>query len=859
MRLMPPRLYLLDRLAQSERRSPGRFSQSSAFSSIRRGGPPLARGGWCAETARSSLKTLLQSLTIPDPWQHQAARALREGMDVVVHAPTGAGKTYIFELLYGSLRGQSIFTVPTRALANDKLAEWQARGWDVGIATGDLAQRLDARVVVATLETQKGRFLERRGPALLVIDEYQMIGDPMRGVNYELAVALAPPTTQLLLLSGSVGNPQDVVEWLRRIGRSAVLVSHAERPVPLEEVELQAVPDRATKVRGWWPRMMANALRANLGPILLFAPRRQAAEDLATQLAAALPLERALSLSREQEQLAGHRLARLLRARVAFHHSGLSYTQRAGLIEPLAKAGELRVVVATMGLAAGINFSMRSVAVAGTRYLAGNFERQIQPDELLQMFGRAGRRGLDETGYALITPQPPRLHEARPKHLRRATQVDWPTLIAVMHAAAVRGEKPFAAALAVNERLFSHSRIPLGIEHAQATGPMPCGLEVDMERARFARRGVVEMRSAQGAWETKPVVEEDVPLGEVLLWHEEKWRPALSIASSLPGVGAGNLCKLATKDGKRYGRELVLGARRGGALALAPALRRTLGRSQIDAAALQTELLPQLSGLTGGGKVARLYARGDQLVAQITYAELRVKAWIDSHGQALRNPPERRELPPPCRGDERRTGAGVAPRNGQPCPQLEWCLSAPMVDSPAHAWRRLGLIERDGTPTRRGVIFSFFQHGEGLAVAAGLEETDYPIEDLVFDLANLRAGPRFAGDDSPHTGPLAVVCQRRYEHADLEGYLQAGVPVDFGAGASEALRAIFEQGEPRQKQLTEALRLGDLERAILEWRSLLRHLTHAPDYPWDRWVALRAAGAHWLRLSESGEAWSLKR
>ena len=91
---------------------------------------------------------------LPDAWQHEAVHALRQGRDVVVDAPTGAGKTYIFELFQPSLRGQAVFTVPTRALANDKLAEWRQRGWDVGIATGDLALRLDARVVVATLETQ---------------------------------------------------------------------------------------------------------------------------------------------------------------------------------------------------------------------------------------------------------------------------------------------------------------------------------------------------------------------------------------------------------------------------------------------------------------------------------------------------------------------------------------------------------------------------------------------------------------------------------------------------------------------------------------------------------------------------------
>src|ERR1700728_590850 len=176
------------------------------------------------------------SLIIPDKWQQDAVTLLREGRDVVVHAPTVAGKTFVFELLYPSLKGQAIYTVPTRALANDKLAEWRARGWDVGIATGDLAENLHAPILVATLETQKNRLIQGDGPALLVVDEYQMIGDADRGLNYELALALAPPQTQFLLLSGSVGNPQDVVKWLHRLGRSAVLVRHEHRPVPLEEV-----------------------------------------------------------------------------------------------------------------------------------------------------------------------------------------------------------------------------------------------------------------------------------------------------------------------------------------------------------------------------------------------------------------------------------------------------------------------------------------------------------------------------------------------------------------------------------------------------------------------------------------------
>ena len=196
--------------------------------------------------------------------------------------------------------------MPTRALANDKLAEWRARGWDVGIATGDLAENLRAPVLVATLETQKNRLIQGDGPALLVVDEYQMLGDLDRGLNYELAMALAPPQTQLLLLSGSVANPQDVVKWLQRLGRKAVLIRHEHRPVPLEEVHANSLSYHVpSEIRGYWPRLVAKALAEDLGPILIFAPRRQAAEAMAAELARQLPTPNPLPLSTEQKLVVG--------------------------------------------------------------------------------------------------------------------------------------------------------------------------------------------------------------------------------------------------------------------------------------------------------------------------------------------------------------------------------------------------------------------------------------------------------------------------------------------------------------------------------------------------------------------------
>jgi len=801
------------------------------------------------------------NLVVPDLWQQEAVRALRDGRDVVVQAPTGSGKTYIFELLYPSLKGQAIFTVPTRALANDKLAEWRARGWDVGIATGDLALNVNAKVLVATLETQRARFLRRDGPKLLVVDEYQMIADPVRGVHYELALALAPPETQLLLLSGSVQNPQDVVAWFRRIGRDPVLISHHERPVPLEEIDLRVLSEsQFVQSKSFWPRMIGKALRADLAPVLVFAPRRNASEEMAQAIASSLVLRDPLPLSAEQEALAGKRLSKLLRSRVAYHHSGLSYAVRAGLIEPLAKAGQLNVVVATMGLAAGINFSMRSVLITDTRYLAGNFERHVQPDELLQMFGRAGRRGLDEIGYVLMLPDLPRLGDARARQLKRATQVDWPSLISVMRAVAeidvVAGigdpggayasppagitdpgyNTPFAAAVNLSHSLFSTQKVPIGAEHSLSTGEKPCGLWVDAERARFVRRPVVEILNSVNEWEPKPASPEDVSLGQLFVREDDSWVQALTLPRMLDGRGFGNLCKL--REQGIYGREIPLATIvRDDDLAPVKWLRKKLARPDLNKALFDQLVLPLIREVSGG-EIATIVTRAETIYARLDFSAAPISAIVDSRGCALLEPPEREAIPLVCRA----------------CSELEHDLTTAITNSPAYAWRQLGLVAEDGTPTRRGTLFSFFQAGEGFAIAGALEDETYPIDDLVFDLANIRAGPRFAGEDAPLGGRLGILCQRVYGRADHPGYLEMGVPVHYGSGASEVIRELVANPSTRYRMTNESLRSGDIERALMEWRSLLRHIVGAPTLEWDRWSTLQKTAAHFIGSTTSPAA-----
>lgn len=821
-------------------------------------------------TLAEQLSSALNQVAVPDLWQQQAVTALREGKDVIVQAPTGAGKTLIFELWsnHGKNRGQAIYTVPTRALANDKLAEWRARGWDVGIATGDLAENLDAPILVATLETQKNRLIQGDGPALLVVDEYQMLGDADRGLNYELALALAPPRTQLLLLSGSVANPQDVVKWLRRLGRDAVLVRHELRPVPLEEVHANHLNYHLpSEIRGYWPRFAAKALAEDLGPILIFAPRRQATESIAAELARQLPTPNPLQLSPGQKRIAGEHLAKLLKSRVAYHHSGLSYGARAGVIEPLAKAGQLRVVVATMGLAAGINFSLRSVALAGESYRRDYQELPLRADEILQMFGRAGRRGIDETGYVLISANELRMRDGYPCHLARSGMVDWSALLGLMLAAAQQERDPFSEAVRVQERLFTSKPIFLGVEESLKHPQTPCGLKTDAERARHVRKHVRELCNSRGEWERYPAPVER-PLREIFVQKGPgaqtgaqipepggkdqqagvhpppavpRLVPALSEPAALEKVGTGDLVVLSESDGgKTYGRAITIAERLNDDRVLLVKWIRRLTRwdgRQASLSVWRDKIVPLVEQRLAQQKlpVVRFELQHRKIVALLSLAEQSLRVPVDAHGVALWRPAEREVMPDDCAR----------------CSLVAGCRQLSTATGVAMLWRRLGLVDAAGVPTRRGLVVSFFSQGDGLAIAAALEDETCLLSELIYDIANLDASFRFCGEENRWGGRLATACQRLYGLQTIPGYLENGVPPKYGAGAEQVVASVHKDPLTKHTWINELTGAGDIDRVIIEWRSLLRRIAHAPDLDWPRWRAFQAMARAILNETES--------
>jgi superfamily II DNA/RNA helicase len=788
-----------------------------------------------------------EHIFLPDPWQRKALGALRNGHDVVLHAPTGAGKTFVFEqLIESGWKGRAVYTVPTRALANDKFREWNERGWQVGLVTGDVRHRPDARVVVATLETQRAAMLGGYAPDLFVVDEYQLLADSQRGPGYEVTLAMAPATTTLLLMSGSVANPREVAEWLHGHGREVRVITEEKRPVPLEEVMGELLLRKGAqnkKVRGHWPRLIEGALSSGLGPILIFAPRRRAAEELARQLAAELPEPENLELTPEQRRIAGKELSGLLRRRVVYHHSGLDYLKRAGLIEPLAKAGQLQIVVATTGLGAGVNFSMRSVLVTDREYRTDDQLLQVRPDELLQMFGRAGRRGKDPRGFVIVASRQTRLSDARPLKLHRSATLDWPSLIAVMHQAKVNGQNHLEAARYMAARLFSEDRVRLGFHEslgnlksvlsAQKQEPLP----IDGDRDE-----VVEMLNTRGLWERQGG-QVRATLARAWVRKGEEWVKALSLPETLSKVSAGNPCRFGTKKQPTYGRELpvamfeeesgkdrvvlIKSFRKKLRAVIAEkknaGLKRKFSRRSWKRVGMEDHFSPFFPEVSQGGVLVEFVERGKVLCARLSYEQATVLGWKDGGGRVLLNPKLRKS------------------QRVYESPFLESSNNNQDLGllTPVEAWFSLGLVDEGACPTRRGQIFSLFSRGEGLAVAVALEDATYPVDELIYDLANLRAGHRFRSWAQTESR-LAVLCRQAFGFKDCPGYLKAGLPLDYGEGAVDFLRqrALLEKAISSDQ---DEIHSGDLERISIEWKSLLGLIAHAPQVDDARWAELQEA------------------
>lgn len=205
-------------------------------------GPAVGMGAWLEGIGVPEPQPF-----VPDPWQEEALAALSE-TDVVVSVPTGSGKTYVaVEAARRAMEDNRtvIYTSPLKALSNTKYTEFSRifGAERVGILTGDRQDNGQAPLLIMTTEILRNLLYDAASGeidvrldtlGLVILDESQYIADPERGVVWEETIIFCPSQARLLLLSASIGNPQDIADWLTSIRPTTCqLVRHSKRTVPL--------------------------------------------------------------------------------------------------------------------------------------------------------------------------------------------------------------------------------------------------------------------------------------------------------------------------------------------------------------------------------------------------------------------------------------------------------------------------------------------------------------------------------------------------------------------------------------------------------------------------------------------------
>jgi len=386
-----------------------------------------------------------------DQFQQQAIAALNVGRSVVVCAPTGSGKTLIGEYtIYRALsrNGRVFYTTPLKALSNQKLRDFREQfGADnVGLLTGDISINRDAPILVMTTEIFRnmlyGTPIGEVGTSLVgveavVLDECHYMNDRQRGTVWEESIIYCPPDIQLVALSATVANADQLTDWLNLVHGSTELIFSDFRPVPLQfhfgnpkglfplldhshsQINPRLKP-KGGKPKGGRPEsptityVVSQLQQRDMLPAIYFIFSRRGCDKAVEEMgelslvnkreAAELKVRIDEFLSRNPDAGRAGQVEPLYRG-IAAHHAGILPAWK-GFVEELFQMGLVKVVFATETLAAGINMPARTTVISTLSKRTDRGHRLLTASEFLQMAGRAGRRGMDATGY-VVTLQTP--------------------------------------------------------------------------------------------------------------------------------------------------------------------------------------------------------------------------------------------------------------------------------------------------------------------------------------------------------------------------------------------------------------------------------------------------------------------
>ena len=380
-----------------------------------------------------------------DSFQIDAIESLYENLNVLVTAPTGAGKTIIAERgieEYLDKGNRVIYTTPIKALSNQKYHDFMSSGFDTGLLTGDRNENPDAGLIIATTEILRNMIFtndERINDiGLVVLDEVHYLADKERGSTWEEIIIHLPKDIKLLCLSATIGNENEFLNWIVSQRGPTDLIQSKIRPVPLEISLITASKDdeqilaiKSTEDKRNKPifkldkkfkrfrkpslsDQISYILNKKATPCILFYFSREKVENKARYAANLnFKIKKNVQLrhlfedifddiTNEEYQLLNlDELYWMWSRGVAYHHAGLAPIVKE-FVEFLFINRHIDILFATETLSLGINMPAKSIIIDSSFKYDGLKTRLISKSEFLQLTGRAGRRGIDSKGYAYI-------------------------------------------------------------------------------------------------------------------------------------------------------------------------------------------------------------------------------------------------------------------------------------------------------------------------------------------------------------------------------------------------------------------------------------------------------------------------
>jgi superfamily II RNA helicase len=413
-----------------------------------------------------------------DACQKHALCAIEGGDDMLLSWPTGVGKTTpaIYAILHTvkKLKRRVVYTTPIKSLSNEKFNEFTKlfAKYDVtvGILTGDNKINPEANCIIMTAEILQNSLFQTakkisnsnyqldenlvNSISTVIMDEVHYINDKDRGTVWEMTITNLPQNIQLIMLSGTVGNPNQFCKWVSYCRKKRVsLIMESKRIVPLthsvfvnkksfqyldnnnvytssnfvlaknEYMQLKKEREKAHKLYDEPSDItdMVNYLHNNeYFPAIFFSFSRKDCEKYASMLGDTLRIE---LLSQEEKDKSNalfqryigtqkikyenlsevHEMYTLLQKGIAYHHSNVLQNLRE-LVEILMKDKLIKILFATETLCIGVNVPAKTCIFTGIQKYTKSGKRIITSSEYRQMSGRAGRRGMDSFGLVYLLP-----------------------------------------------------------------------------------------------------------------------------------------------------------------------------------------------------------------------------------------------------------------------------------------------------------------------------------------------------------------------------------------------------------------------------------------------------------------------